>query len=253
MINQCLDGSRVRISIPGVEMPAPFTSEGMAVLPTGEQSFCAGLREHGLVVAQEPDFGVVTFVEDYAYQNGRLRIGWSELPRGVDGAEYREFGPGRERGPGNLVSYPTLRWFALWEGSRYSLHLHTLGHRRAGTLLQALHHFVIAETELGIVLLRRGGGSGDYTQGPGLARSVPGLGLVDAVELTSKTARRLPRWEGTRVRGGQLWVAKRHEHERYFVLAGHGSVARVHPDPREDQATVMARLSELSVSWTPVP
>jgi hypothetical protein len=137
MSHVAIDGSVVETTFPSGGLPPSFTSEAMASLGVADQLFCAGRLGHAAEVASEPDFGVVTFEQEYRHQGGRLRMGWGELPASGDGAEYLAYGA-----DGRV--YPVRRWFASWEGRAFSVHAQVMGHDQAGHLLTVFDNISIS-------------------------------------------------------------------------------------------------------------
>src|SRR4029077_4703986 len=125
-----------------------------------------------------------------------FRIGSSGLVDTGRGVEYREFGT-------NEDTFPTVRWFALWEGSGHSLHFQLLGHELSAKMLGIINQIKLIDSDTGLILRDRAGSSLTYNRKPEFAKWIPELGLLEAVPLSDEEAARLPTSPGAPVHGGQ--------------------------------------------------
>lgn len=243
-VHTAIDGNSVEIDAPTTEVPLPFSSEGVILVEASDHSFCSGLRNHGETVAVEPSFGAVSLDYEYHFQGGRLRIGSGPLPPTAEDDVYMSREP-----DGSIV--PTERWVAVWEGQEFSFHTQTMGGPSQQTrLLNLLNRFTIRE-QVGGIVLGGNGGAAKYSQGPSVTKVVPGLASFDCLPRNSQTEKKVPRWGGTKVRGGQLYVAKRDTPYMYFVLAGESAITWIHPEGegRRNNDYFLEHVSEAQIRW----
>jgi hypothetical protein len=238
-----LDGGLVSVSA-DADLTAPAASEATAVVLGGHrQGFACGPSGYGQAVADDRDFGVVVFTEEYEFQRGRLRIGSAPQPVGPDGAVYMETGP-------LGTSRPDLRWLAVWEGRNFDLKTHRYGGDTSEPIIRSLNEFDIREREHGIALIPRDDGSRPYVRGPSIAKELPGLALVRSVQLTPSVAATVPRHRGTRVRGGELYAGGEGRH-LVLTLVGNTAVSMILPNLRSDESEVLATVEEMDIQWNP--
>lgn len=180
------------------------------------------------------------FTEEYEFQGGRLRLGAGRATVGPDGVEYYETGPdGR----------PRLKLFriAVWEGSSHSFYSHRYG-GESSELVTALNEFRISDADEGLTCIPRSPAT-TFVRGPAVMRMFPSIGLFEVEALTSQSEKGIPRHEGTKVRGGQLYVDRRGSSPVHFLLVGETAITRIFPeDPHPDSDTV-EKIEDLLVHW----
>jgi hypothetical protein len=86
-----------------------------------------------------------------------------------------------------------------------------------------------------------------------LLKEIPEIGLLYVQQLTTDVARTLPKWPGSRVRGGELFVTGSGDGANCgtasFTLVGPNSVVVVMPDAGASSEGVLLGLSDLAVDW----
>ena len=232
VIHAALDGGLVGIAGP-FDLTNPATSIVVPVVQGRLYEMTSGQRTFGEGIARE--FGVL-LDEEYAYQEGRLRIGSALVE---DPTNSRE----------NLFN------LAVWEGTRSSL---VIGSYEATTssLIGLLGLLTFAEFKEGLTvapvdskeisLARRGG------RQPTVAKWVPGLGLLEIWERTAEADLELPPWAGAEVEGGELFAEADLGDRTLYILVGDTSVSRIYSDQSFELKEVTAGLENLLVNWRPV-
>ncbi len=244
MTRTVLDGSAVEID--SSETPADvFTGDVMTLLrPFGNrrQRFAAGPRDFALRTAFDPDIAVgLRFEEEFVYDGGRVKIGWGNQPIGPDGADYWEVS-----GTGVLRRKPFR--ILTWEGSAYSMYAHTYG-RESTDLIQALTQFHIQESPSGLSCIPKAPSATPFIKGPTIMELRPTIGLLYIRELTTETAKTAPKHSGTRVKGGELFIARQGQPDMYFVLVGSSSITQIEPEEGFSSDEVLVRIEDLVVTW----
>lgn len=120
--------------------------------------------------------------------------------------------------------------------------------RSVPTLLEWLSSLAITEEGHGVIALPVGDRI-KFDAPPELLLRIPDVGLLHTWQLTPETARRVPRWQGTDVAGGELFVAD-HGSGAYFLLVNETSVNRVIPDRDPSLAPdLVEEVAALKILW----
>jgi hypothetical protein len=221
-----LDGSIVRISGPNLDLSKPVSSIVTTVVGNSRVEFTVFRRGPG-AAAMAYEAAGVRLDEEYAYRGGSLQVG-----RALDARGRVDF----------LVG--------VWEGRAWSVYAPFYG-GGAANLMAVLDLLSLDETEVGLVLIPRNTRI-RYEQAPELTKVIPGVGLLVMSQLTQQVARDLPRWPGTGVPGGELFVDDiPGAGQRYYVLVSPTAKATVMPSPEAAGDTVPSRLVNLNVTWRP--
>jgi hypothetical protein len=220
-----LDGSTVRIAGPDLDLSRPVSSIVTTVVGNARVEFTVFGRGFGAAVAW--DVARVRLQEEYAYRGGSLRVG-----RALDGRGRVDF----------LIG--------VWEGRAWSVY--TPFYRGdVANLMGVLDLLSLDETDTGLVLVPRDSGI-RYERSPELTKMIPGVGLLVMSQLTRRVARELPRWSGTTVPGGELFVDEvPGAGQRYYVLVSPTTRATIMPSPEAAGDPVPSRLVNLHVAWRP--
>lgn len=222
------DGSAAVIE----ELPEPvshWTSTIQFELYGRVQEFTVGVFGLGDSVAAS--FGVSHWSHRLSMSGGEVRLGRHISRSARDG----------------IVDDLTL---ASWAGRNFGLVTH-MYNSEPGVLLDLLSWFTFDELSDGVVI--RPSVDAVKLRGVKISQEFDRLGLLDVQPLTSDLATRLPSWQGTRVRGGELFQDVLSNGYPYFVLVGDVSQTLVVP-PRDDisgalSSESLAILSRLRVSW----
>jgi hypothetical protein len=242
-----LDGGEVQVSS---TLPlGPVTSHvgvRFKALGIGQAYLLASRPGLAGSLAESPEVSTgMRFEEEYVLDGATVRLGWGEQRVGADGNSSMEEGPdGRLR--------RARIHMAIWTGRSYELHIL----RYSGgseVLLAMLGQLAITETETGIVCAPKDRASTAFVEGPSVIIDVPGFGLLEAFQLTSPQAKGLPRYAGSRVAGGELFVRDQGTPKRHFVMASDSALTYVVPDHGVSDETLQAGLAELTVRWQPPP
>ena len=237
-----LDGGLAEVSASKIRFDPAFTASGTAVLGGKWQSFAAGPIGLGRDVAADHEFGIVEFDEEYRFQDGNLLLGTGIAPVGPDGAEYAE------RAPDGTVQ-PLRRRLAVWEGTWHSLYTQVYG-KNYDILMSLLSNCLVMDSPSGITVSPREPTPRFWAKPTRVAKWIPEIGLIDVLKRTSEVESKIPPWGGTRVRSGQLYVAKKGHPEMYFVLAGKSTLTWISPSAARASDKVVDQLAELDVTWS---
>jgi hypothetical protein len=219
-----LDGSIVRISGRNVDLSKRANSVVTTAVGRGQVEFSVGHRGFGASAANHA--AGVRLAEEYAYRGGRLRVG-----RRLD-----------EHGQADFLVF-------VWEGRTSSVYApFYLG--EVANFMAVLDLLTLDESDTGLLLVPRSSEI-HFERGPELAKVVPGVGLLVVEELNEQVARELPRWPGTAVHGGELFIDEiPGASQRYYVLVS--SSARITIMPLGEARTsdsVPSQLGNLNVEW----
>lgn len=242
--HMALDGEDVAFEAP-IDLGPDFTSSGTVMLGSHERLLCAGPPGHADEIASDPEFGLVNFEETFELHSGEFRIGWSELYDSGDGAEYWSYDS-----DGRL--HPSLRWYAAWSGVNASLHYQTIGYDESDYLSGVASRLQWLEHPNGIEVRSIDGARVSFADAPRLVKSVPGFGVLDVEPVSPNVARRLPRWDGTKVKGGELFASRTQDHHSVvLVLVGSSAVTWVAPGPdwEKNEEEFLDTISEIVVTW----
>lgn len=236
-VHTAINGAQVEIVGDDLELSHPATSIVVFFVNGRAQEFTAGYLEFGKDV--EEDLGLV-LEEEYDFARGLLRIASGQ----------QVFPTGDSDGSVNVVP---LR-LATWEGEEFSVHTHLYG-GATSDLINVFDQFVIVETGNGLRLIQKRPETTPLYSEPKLLKEIPVLGLLQIRQLTAESARALPRWAGTPVAGGELFVQGNYGEnegecgEVAFYLAGRTAVTFITPDPHTHRDPLMSRLSSLDLTW----
>jgi hypothetical protein len=134
---------------------------------------------------------------------------------------------------------------------RSSLTANLYGNASAGDAIALFDQFVLSETESGeAILMPKDVHETAFEDAPMVAKEVPDLGLFNISKLTPAKARGLPKWSGTQVRGGELFVEDTDSPRMRFVLVNGSSVTTIMPKlPLARDSQAVSELAELQVGW----
>ena len=222
-----LDGSTVRIAGPDLDLRKPVSSIVTTVVGKLRVEFTVFARGFGAAVAW--DVARVRLQEKYAYRGGSLRVG-SALD------------------DGGRVDF----LIGVWEGRAWSVYAPFYGGDVAN-LMGVLDLLSLEETDTGLVLVPRDDRI-RYEGSPELTKTIPGVGLLVMSQLTRQVTRDLPRWSGTPVPGGELFVDEvPGVGQRHYVLVSPTARTTIMPSPEAAGDSVPSRLVNLNVAWRPSP
>jgi hypothetical protein len=203
---------------------AVFSVDGVA------REFTASHRGFGADVAA--DLGL-ELDEAYSFQGGTLRVGWTI-----------QTWPERDDSGQHITSLLRL---GVWEGQRYSVHSHVYG-RESSDVVDLFSRFQITEMPHGIRLEPLSSVAAHANE-PSILKELPSIGLLDVAALTTTETRRLPKWAGTKVSGGELFTDKMRGRDRYYVLVSGTARTLVMPRSGCDHTKVLHHLERLQVTW----
>lgn len=179
--------------------------------------------------------GIGRMAEEFQAQGGRLRIGTATMTdrslRGIPAlCSVTEKLP--------LVA-------AVWEGQDHAVcaHFYHAARKDAVQFFDALR---IREHSDGISLTPKVERHATVAETASITKLIPGVGLLEISRLNRETARGLPKWRGTRLRGGELFRGTQSDGSIYFMFVTQSAVATVVPDKREVRYAP-ARLNALTV------
>jgi len=213
-----------------VDLSGPATSAVVYDVGHRLQEFTSGLAPFAASIAPKLAPGLV-FAERYSLQGGDLSLGTVEL-------QIKS-----KKGLARTIR----RSVAIWEGAGGSLFTFTT--RGTEDLLATFDKFTIRSTPLGLVLQPKAALAPSKDYPPRLMKIMPGLGALDAVRLTPSLTSQLPRWRGTAVSGGELFVeGASGERGMHFVLVTPTARVQCFPDQHDPQR-LLDILPSLEVEW----
>lgn len=224
-----IDGSRVRLS--SSEALRPLTEPTSVVtVETGARKLevIGGVRSFGREVAQAA--ARVDLTESYRLHNGDLLIG-----------------------SGRKDEYNEAAFVGVWEGIESSIYAYTRAFSKS-ELIAVLGEGRIEESDEGVVWDVSVATSIKIADPPYLLRSFEQLGIVSIWQMTDAWYRSMPKWSGTSVAGGELFVERMPETpagpgQDMLALYTESAVARILPRPEADEAQVLDLVEGLSLSW----
>lgn len=215
-------GGDVTISLPAFDLARPATSHAIGLVDDDRQEFVTGNRRFARWAAER----VAGLELDlrYSFRRGRLLAG-SARARGV----------------------PDQRHSALvWIGRRWSLYMF---HPNAApaTLIEMLSLVDLAEEGRGLALVAPQRDL-QWEAPAQLTKVVPRLGLLDVAPMHDRVRRQLPRWAGTKARGGDLYVDRSNRDQTVYTIANPSSATRLLPQRGAARATLQRGLGRLRVA-----
>lgn len=218
-----LDGRHATVASETADLAGAASSVGIFRVDGKRQEFTAGTRE--LIDALTGIHGVPV-VEEFSFQGGTL-----VLHRGASLA-----------GPVCVTT-----WLA--DGAAVMTAFYNeVSTAQAVAQLNRFQFGVDATTRAATVTPRNPAAT-PIEDAAVIAKDVSNLGLLVIAPLTRAQARALPRWRGTRVRGGELFVDAPGAREMHFILANDSSVTTVMPKHSLlDGNAVPAPLEDLTVA-----
>ena len=220
-----LDGSVVTISMEA-DLSGYPSSVGVFDVSGYQREFTVGHLELGQWAAKE--VSGVTLTESYGHQRGVLRIGSRIVSN-------------------NLYNGEDRVWVGVWEGKQSSLITQLFNLKDSSEVVSLFAAFEIRELPRPCELTLKPMDARVVADGlPIVAKEVPNVGLIEIDRITNQTARSLPRHAGTRVRGGELFLA---ESPAHFLLLGQTTLTTVVPHPGTGHDDVAGRLETLTISW----
>jgi hypothetical protein len=117
-----------------------------------------------------------------------------------------------------------------WEGEAFSVYAFAAGpgvdNRSIVELFGAMR---IIETNAGVRVRVRAGHGGDVVEEPSVTVEQPDLGLLEMTRMTWRKQRGLPRWNGTRARGGELFRDRLGNDVEYLRLVNQTAYSTILP------------------------
>ena len=240
---RALDGGLVQVDAPAAIGPVSSRvgahSPEMRVKALQFTSAASGYAE---TLALDPRVGRgVTLIHEVEIQNGPLRI-WSGLqPIEPDGEEYGEAAAeGKPR---------TARvHFAGWSAQGFDL----LAVRYSGEpeqFLVLLNEFTLAATPEGLTCTPKTRRF-QFVQPASIIADVSGLGVLEIFELAGNKAKSVPRFRGTPVEGGEIFVGSRNTPQQYFMHVSKSTVSYLSPYDAGQPQAALDYLGEAQIAWT---
>jgi hypothetical protein len=227
-----LDGSLVTIrSVSTADLDTEASSVAIFSVDGIAREFTASHRTFGVDVAE---YYGADLPERYSLQGGELLVGstiqvWPEL----------------DNSDRPLTS---LLRVGVWQGQQHSVVSHVYGGESAD-VVHLFSQFEITETASGIQMEPLLASTTRHFHEPSVLKELPSIGLLDIAALTTTETRRLPRWHGTQLLGGELFTDEVGAGGQYYVLVGHTARTLVMPPSDCDHSSVLRGLQHLQVSW----
>lgn len=227
---RALDGSVVSFRSGSNMRLGPRTASGWAVVPSMMRAhpFTAYPAGHTIVIeeAVRRDFPDIEMEEqeEVSLNDGTLRVGTVTLPSEAGGRTMTVAG---------------------WEGEHGCMTT-SVANGRPDSMIAAFDTLRFSDTELGIVI-----DSPVMTRPrpPELVSEMDGVGVLSVRPAIATELERIPRQEGQRTRGGEVFRLR--ADSRALLMIGQGSVVRVQPRPNVDEGALAEAVEELEIEWRP--
>ncbi len=228
-LREAVDGSSVIIRAPDAQPTSRPTSIGVFAVKGRWQEFTTSDRAAGRSIATALG---IELTQTYTYQLGTLSLGTRSF-----------YFPGPDGGQTDLVH------FGVWEGELFSIHTH-LYDGTAQDLIPIFDEFRIVEGARGVHLVPRDSRQTRLAREPSFLQEFSHLGLLNVRPLTRSLARNLPKWQGTRAAGGELFVGRRPD-SVHLLLIGKRSHTMIMPDGGSCDDDDLSQIMRLEVAWHP--
>jgi hypothetical protein len=182
-------------------------------------------------------FGIEHISEEFSLSGGTLRIGHGQ----VRDTSLDHLQPNAsERLVANVM-------VALWEGKSHSVFTHFYD-ATSKDAIEFFDAFSMAEDDDGVSVSPRADRRVEFAEEPILIKPVPPIGLFYVSGLTTRTARRLPRWQGTRLGSGELFRDET-AGQPYFVFVTSTAQVTIMPmtPERQQMEEALSHLEGMSV------
>jgi hypothetical protein len=221
-----LDGSEIDLESDRMALDGRANSSVRAEIAGELREFTAGEVPVGL---DEDGFQImgVPASRSYGLRSGSLIIG-SGAP--VDAEGHRS----------------DFAW-ALWVAGGSALFGHFYG-RDDSAIIAAMAALGPTLSDSGSVVLRADR-TVRYDETPDVALADPTLGLLQVRKLTRRVARRLPKWEGARIAGGQLYADVTATDSCLVTLVSPTAVGYLVTNEGLDPDEAVGRASDIRLTW----
>lgn len=221
-----LDGSVLELSMEGFDLSSsPYTSQVEVIVGDLRTEFYGGTKDFGEQTALT--FGV-SLGERFTVNAYEVIAGSSEQ-HDADGLFV-----------GSLVAASLL-------GMRYCVYVFAYG-VQVDTLIGWLGDLRIMEDDDGVTALPTSA-SIAYAQPASILHYIEGFGLIDVRVLSRPELRRLPKFSGSLVEGGELFVNEDH-HGDYYTFVTETAVARIYTERAPEQMPdVLYSLQTAHLEW----
>jgi hypothetical protein len=139
-----------------------------------------------------------------------------------------------------------------WEGEAYSVYAFASGTDvDTATVVRLFGALRIVESDVGVRVDVRAGHGGEVVEEPSVTVEQPDLGLLEVTRMTWRKQRGLPRWKGTRARGGELFRDRLADDVEYLRLVNRTAYSTVLPgDGRRFTRTELTNvLNDLEIDY----
>lgn len=145
------------------------------------------------------------------------------------------------------IGASAVRYHNLWESDSGSLTVLTHDHHEEG--LDLLSLMAPVETALGVRVHAKDGV--EVVSPPSILCEARPLGLLQISPLTPSSLAALPDWQGTPVKGGELFAANLSRTVPYLILVSDTARVDISLFDTDDLDTPAELASELEVIWSP--
>lgn len=192
-----------------------------------QHEFTSGHLELGRVFLD--NFGLDSYSEEFDFAGGLLRMA------------VRNRADSTYRSSADVV-------VATWQASKYSVT--TFAYRRSVTdVLKMFQRLDLRETAFGATMHLKPGSRVSVARPAEVTKDIPGIGPIECLQLTRETAGRLPAWEGTRVRGGEIFKDAHGNGAPYYVYVTDSVLGTLLPRPDFSERNVLELLGGLRLDW----
>jgi hypothetical protein len=225
VVHRALDGTRIAVES-ALDLTRPYTSVARVATTRQLHELTSGGLSDGQEAAKEV-IGVSRLTEEFSFQRGTLRIGHATR---------------RDR----AIGLTERLLAAVWQGREHSIVTH-LYYARTADAIAFYNQFTITEYDDGVVITPKDVRRLAYTEPARIVKEIPGVGLLEMTRLNRQSARVLPNWRGTAVKGGELFRDTQGDGSDYFLLATPSALVTVLPGAASEPRQAPARLADLTV------
>lgn len=243
VLSRALDGGLLDVQADG--LIGPVSSAAVARSEQRQVSalhIASGGPGFGESSALDPQLGRETQLKhEVEIHGGRLRI-WSGLqPIGPDEQEYAELSPS---------GAPSLQpvHFAVWDVEAFELLVIRYA-RTAEDLLALFEDFVLSRGPQGLECIPVDPSVFWFSEPASVILDLPDVGIAEVSELAARAGRAAPRYPGTAVAGGELYVEREASQHTYFVHVSDSTITHLSPFDSDNVQPAIDLLGTMQISW----
>lgn len=203
------------------------TASVVMTIDGAQSEFTSGHQELGRAFLD--NFGIKSYSEEFELAGGQLLIAGRRL---LDSTY--------ESSADVVV--------ATWQTSQYSVTTFAY-HRSISDVLKMFQHLHLDVTEFGVTMNPKQDSGVTVSRPPEVTKDIPGIGPIECVQLTHDSSPWVPPWEGTRVRGGEIFRDEHGNGAPYYVYVTETVIGMLLPRPDITDRDVLELLDRVLLEW----